>query len=288
MVEFSGLREKKTLCFKIRWCLNVVGLSCVSWLLVDMGEARFVSWEGFPSVHKAFTKGSISLLCSMTVWMSQALSMENLSIGFDYSAFIGHFFIWEFLSYAYCEILIDNTKVIVGHVTGAVFVRSWLWFWLLLMCGSLSPQALTLLLLMRSARFWSFSVLTLLRLSLVPGKLAVLSLPWMRQCSLHNCSSVVISIMFSFSVKCQQCDQLCSCSRCDLWRCQEDYEELAFLKKHQVRRFGDFIMFNLVSKYLLKFSSFVILGHSATFHCKILMLAFLKLFLYCNLWVNKF
>lgn len=198
MVEFSGLREKKTLCFKIRWCLNVVGLSCVSWLLVDMGEARFVSWEGFPSVHKAFTKGSISLLCSMTVWMSQALSMENLSIGFDYSAFIGHFFIWEFLSYAYCEILIDNTKVIVGHVTGAVFVRSWLWFWLLLMCGSLSPQALTLLLLMRSARFWSFSVLTLLRLSLVPGKLAVLSLPWMRQCSLHNCSSVVISIMFSF------------------------------------------------------------------------------------------
>lgn len=29
---------KKTPCFKIRQCLNVFGLSCVNWLLVDMGE----------------------------------------------------------------------------------------------------------------------------------------------------------------------------------------------------------------------------------------------------------
>lgn len=53
----SQVSEKKTPCFKIRWCLNVVGLSCVSWLLLDMGEARFCFLRGLSKCAQGFHEG---------------------------------------------------------------------------------------------------------------------------------------------------------------------------------------------------------------------------------------
>ena len=90
---------------------------------------------------------------------------------------------------------------------------------------------------------------SLLRLSLVPGKLDILSLAWMRWCSFHNSSSVVISLMFNFSVTRQVKNTTNSAgwTRGDLWRCQGDYEETGFSYKTEKMSFGDFSMVSLAN-----------------------------------------
>lgn len=58
--------------------------------------------------------------------------------------------------------------------------------------------------------------------------------------------------------------------------------KLAFHTKHEKMNSGDLACLAL-SIYLLKFPRFTILVRFATFHYKVLALAFLNLFIYCSL-----
>lgn len=60
----------------------------------------------------------------------------------------------------------------------------------------------------------------------------------------------------------------------------------AFHTKHEKMSFGNFSLFSL-SNISVEIRGFIILGYSATFYYRVLVLAFLKLFVYCRLQVNK-